>query len=100
MYVLRHRGGAPIAFVPHPDQAGLWLRVAACVVFQGCPHCGSLPGIPCTGKQGYGSSHHYMRSRDFRISNVERDEHTALEVIRRSPFPREPRTVEVSSVER
>ena len=53
-----------IAFVPHPDLRGMWLRTHSCVVLVDCPACHSKKGIPCRNdKCGYNSDTHYKRRK-------------------------------------
>ena len=68
-YVMRHHGGASVAFVPDPENAGRWLRVSPCVVFKDCSQCKVRAGTPCRSKNGYACSHHYVRSDGFRLAS-------------------------------
>lgn len=64
-YLIRSNG-ALIAFVPHPEIAGMWFRTDASVITTECakPGCGARPGEPCKSTRGWSSQTHYHRRND------------------------------------
>lgn len=61
VYVVRPNEGMPYAFVPHPTEAGRWMRVHPCVAFVACPQCEVPAGMPCRFSQGFAVSEHCRR---------------------------------------
>jgi len=62
-YILEPGDEQPFAFVPHPEEAGRWLRVHPCVAVVEC-ECGARAGEPCINKQTgkWTVDIHYKRS--------------------------------------
>jgi hypothetical protein len=45
-----------VAFLPHPELTGMWVRCHPSALIVRCPACRSQPGEPCRGTEGYWTS--------------------------------------------
>jgi len=90
-FLLRTRpGGALIAFVPHPDRSGAWVRTDGSVLFQECPVCKMPVGVPCRSEKGvyWSSSVHWKRRTDeFRLRLKREKPLVAIDIDTRDLLP-------------
>jgi len=73
-YLVRLSGNVPamVAFLPHPELPGMWLRCHPSELLVRCPTCRSQRGEPCRGTEGYWTSGegHVNRREAFQHSTT------------------------------